>query len=449
MDNVHPQPGAQQVFLATTADIAVYGGAAGGGKTFALLLDPLRNVHIPRFGGVIFRRTMEQVRSVGGLWDESLEIYSTTGAVPIQSRLTWEFPHESTLRFRHLQHEKDKLQYQGAQFAFLGFDELTHFSESQFFYLLSRNRSTSGVHPYVRATTNPDANSWVKRFLAPWVDGRFLKPAVSGEVRWFKRDGGHIVWVEHGVEDAKSLTFIRASLADNQILTLKDPGYLANLKALSWVDRRRLLDGDWDVVESGNMFRREWFEVLHVAPAGMRFCRYWDLAATRNQPGRDPDFTVGTLVGRTQDNLFVVVDVQRVRATPSGVEKLIAQTAEIDRSRFGHVMIRMEQEPGSSGVSVIDRYLRFVLLGFDFCGIRSSGEKSDRARPLSAQSEAGNVKLLVGPWNNDFLNELCAFPTPNVHDDQVDAASGALQTLTAERPFAPVHGGNSLKFELR
>ena len=448
MEYIRPQPGAQQVFLATTADIAVYGGAAGGGKTYALLLDPLRYFHFPRFGGVIFRRTMEQVRSVGGLWDESLEIYSSA-ALPLQSRLAWQFPNESTLRFRHLQHEKDKLQYQGAQFAYLGFDELTHFSESQFFYLLSRNRSTCGVLPYVRATTNPDANSWVRRFLAPWVDGQFLHPAASGEVRWFKRDGGQIVWVERGAEDAKSLTFVRATLADNQILTLKDPGYLANLKALSWVDRRRLLDGDWDIVESGNMFRREWFEVLKVAPAGMRFCRYWDLAATRNQPGRDPDFTVGALLGRTRDNLFVVVDVQRVRTTPSGVERLIAQTAEIDRSSFGHVMIRMEQEPGSSGVNVIDRYLRFVLLGFDFCGIRSSGQKSDRARPLSAQSEAGNVKLLIGPWNNDFLNELCAFPTPNVHDDQVDAASGALQNLTAERPFTPAHGGNSLKLELR
>jgi len=385
---------------------------------------------------------MEQVRNEGGLWDESLKLYANFGAKPLKSRLTWRFPSGATLRFRHLQFEKDKLQYQGAQFAFIGFDELTHFSESQFFYLLSRNRSTCGVKPYVRATTNPDANSWVKRFLAPWVDPSLSAAAESGEVRHLVRDGGQLQWVENG-DGAKSVTFIRASLSDNRLLMEADPDYLANLKALSLVDRRRLLDGDWEIVEGGNLFRREWFEILAVAPRCSRVCRYWDLAGTEEKPGRDPDWTVGVLLGRGDDGLFVVLDVQRVRRTPAGVEALIRQTAELDRAAHPAVSIRMEQEPGSGGLNVIDRYRRVVLPGFDFAGIRSTGSKAERARPFSAQAEAGNVKLLCGYWNNDFLNELSAFPMPEAHDDQVDAASGALACLCAGIKYHAASGGQS------
>lgn len=444
--HIYAQDGPQYRFLATTADIAVYGGAAGGGKTYALLLDPMRKSDVPGFTAVIFRRTTEQVRNEGGLWDESQNVYGRFIAKVSPARLSWKFASGASIRFRHLQHEKDRFQYQGAQFAYIGFDELTHFTERQFFYLLSRNRSLCGVKPYVRATTNPDANSWVKRFLAPWVDKSFVNPASCGELRWFVRDGGQILWVPEGTGDAKSVTFIRASLTDNRILMEKDPGYLANLKALAWVDRRRLLEGDWDVVEGGNMFRREWFEILAVPPAEMRVCRNWDLAATRSAPGKDPDWTVGVLLGRSKPG-FIILDVQRVRATPSSVESLIRQCAEADRARFGHVMTRMEQEPGSSGKAVVDRYAREVLAGFDFAGVPSTGSKADRARPLSAQSEAGNVKLLAGHWNHDFLNELCAFPTPDVHDDQVDAVSGALQALTLGVPFGAAYGGSRVRLD--
>ncbi len=441
MQEIRPQAGPQTEFLSSPADIAVYGGAAGGGKTFALLLEPLRHISNRDFLGVIFRRTMEQVRNAGGLWDESCGLYGLLGGKASETRLSWKFRNGASIRFRHLQHEKDKVQYQGAQFAYIGFDELTHFTETQFFYLLSRNRSTCGVRPYVRAATNPDANSWVKRFLAPWVDGHHVDPAESGELRWFTRDHGQIKWVPKGTSDAKSVTFIRASLVDNKILCTRDPGYLANLKALSLIDRRRLLDGDWDIVEGGNMFRREWFEIVRVEPVGMRLCRFWDLAATAMVPGKDPDWTVGALLGRTLQGGIYVVDVQRIRATPAGVENLIGQTADLDRARYGQVAIRMEQEPGSSGVAVLDRYRRMVLPGFDFRGERSTGSKSDRARPFSAQAEAGNVKLLIGHWNNDYLNELCAFPSTEAHDDQVDASTGAMACLTLIGGFNAAFGG--------
>ncbi len=259
-----PNSKPQETWLASPADVAVYGGGAGGGKSFALLMEPLRHTANPHFGAVLFRRTSPQITNEGGLWDEAGKFYPQLGATPRIGDLEYAFPSGMRVAFRHLQHEKNKYDWQGSQVPLIGFDELTHFSESQFFYMLSRNRSTCGVRPYVRATTNPDAGSWVKRFLAPWVDRKFIDPAASGEVRWFVRVNGEIVWGRTpdalrdrfpGVElIPKSVTFVRARVYDNVDLLKKDPGYLANLMAQTPVERARLLDGDWDVVNEGLVY---------------------------------------------------------------------------------------------------------------------------------------------------------------------------------------------------
>jgi predicted phage terminase large subunit-like protein len=391
----------------------------------------VRHVANPEFGAVIFRRTCPQVTNAGGLWDESGKLYPLMGAVPRIADLQWIFPSGARVEFSHLQHESTKYNYQGSQIALLGFDELTHFTESQFFYLLSRNRSTCGIRPYVRGTTNPDALSWVKGFLAPWLDSRHPQPAASGELRWFIRDGGLIRWVPRGTPDAKSVTFVSASIWDNPALMTADPGYLANLKALSLVDRARLLDGDWEIVPGGNMFRSEWFEIRDQPPAELtRIVRFWDMAATKPKPGRtDPDWTVGVLMGLSRGNLCWVLDVQRMRDTPHAVEQLIKTTAAADRARWGSVETLQEQEPGSSGVIVSDHYSREVLPGYEFRPQRSTGPKEERAKPFSAYAEAGNVKLVAAHWNQDYLNRLAAFPNPEVHDDEADASSGAFARL--------------------
>src|SRR5262249_1558747 len=157
--------GPQTAFLRTSADIAIYGGAAGGGKTWALLLEPLRHINNPEFGGVTFRRTSPQIRNQGGLWDESAKLYPLLKADPRQTYLEWGFPSGAKLRFAHLQYETDVADWQGAQIPFIGWDQLEHFTEQQFFYMFSRNRSTCGVRPYQRATVNPDADSWVAKLI--------------------------------------------------------------------------------------------------------------------------------------------------------------------------------------------------------------------------------------------------------------------------------------------
>ena len=145
MEGIRPQAGAQERFLSSSADIAIYGEAAGGGKSFALLMEPLRHIGNEHFGGVIFRRTSPQITNEGALWDEAGKLYPLVGGDARVGSLEYKFPSGSSVSFRHLQYEATKHDWQGAQVAFIGFDELTHFTKLQFFYMLSRNRSTCCV----------------------------------------------------------------------------------------------------------------------------------------------------------------------------------------------------------------------------------------------------------------------------------------------------------------
>lgn len=454
---IAPQPGPQTRFLASSADICIYGGAAGGGKSYALLLDALRDAALAPvrgYGAVIFRRTSPQITQAGGLWETSSNIYPYAGGKPRQTPwLGWEWPkHRTTIRFGHLQHETDKFSHQGGQYPYIGFDELTHFTESQFFYLLSRNRSTSGARGRIRGTTNPDPDSWVKTFLAPWVDhsaaylhsGRIR--ATSGEVLWMWRDGDAITWYRRKSELpahvdpdlVKSVTFIEAKLSDNPALLLADPRYLGNLMAMPAVDRERLLGGPlaWEIRAEGNLFKSHWFHVLPARPTdGYEWVRYWDQAATEpSEQNKDPDYTVGTLLGYNRDTgRYCVADVVRLRAGPHGVDEAIRNTASRDGKSVAQVS---EQEPGASGKSDANAFTR-LLPGYVVDTVRATGDKVTRAKPFSSQAEAGNVDVVDGPWLNDWLNELAAFPNPRVHDDQVDSASGAASWIV-DNPQASI-----------
>ncbi|HEY1188574.1 MAG TPA: phage terminase large subunit [Gemmata sp.] len=267
---VRPQRGPQELFARCSADVAVYGGAAGGGKSWALLLEPLYHVANPAFGCTIFRRTYPMVTAQGGLWQESAKLYGALGAAPTANDLRWKFPSGAEVKFAHLQHEATVLGYQGAQIPLIGFDELTHFTEYQFNYMLSRNRSTCGVRPYMRATTNPDAASWVARWIEWWIDPStgLPIPERGGRVRWFVRDGETLRWADSPEQlrkeypqagDPLSFTFVPASLDDNKVLLAADPRYRAALMALPRVERERLLRGNWLVSAAVGRWPAEYF----------------------------------------------------------------------------------------------------------------------------------------------------------------------------------------------
>lgn len=439
---IEPQRGPQRKFLRSTADIAFYGGAAGGGKSFALLLAPLYHTHNPQFGAVIFRKNMVQVRNEGGLWDESMSLYSSLrGTHAREHNLEHVFLEGSRVKFSHLEHDKTVYDWQGAQIPFIGFDEVTHFSEKQFWYMLSRNRSISGEPARIRATCNPDADSWVRKLVDWYIgeDGLPIKER-SGILRYFIRTNDETIWgssreeliTKYGEDTApKSFTFVAASVYDNKILMEKDPNYISNLKALSRIDRERLLGGNWNVRPSAGMFfTRDMFEIIDTVPAGWSAaCRYWDKGATKPNPQNpDPDWTRGLKIYKYRNGMWVVVDLRSTRDTPLKVEELIKTTASHDSHG---VTIFIEQEPGSSGVADRDNYIR-LLSGFDVRVTKPSVDKITRAKPASAQAEARNIKLLRGPWNEEFLRETENFPPEKDrgHDDIVDTLSGAINELS-------------------
>lgn len=435
---IRPQPGPQEAFLSTSADIAIYGGAAGGGKSYALLMEPLRHVHNKGFGAVVFRRTSPQIMSEGGLWDTAVDLYPALGGVPYKSPdPQFRFPSGATIRMRHLQHEWNKLDWQGSQVPLILWDELTQFKWSQFVYLLSRNRSTCGVSPYIRATCNPDPDSWVRGFLDWWIgeDG-FPIQNRAGQLRWMTVQGRDTHWagtrqelIEQFGEDCEplSVTFIPSRLDDNPALLQKDPGYRAKLKALPKHEREQLLGGNWDARPvAGTYFQRHWFNMIDAPPSNTTWVRYWDRAATEPSPENpDPDYTAGGLVGRTPEGRYIIADMIRFRGTPQKVETAIQRAAWNDGKR---VKIGLEQEPGASGKSE-GQYLVRRLSGFNARLNPKRTRKEQDWSPLSSQAEAGNVDVVRGKWNEELFSELESLGGDAPHDDQADAISGAFGML--------------------
>lgn len=438
-----PQPGPQYQFTATEADIAIYGGAAGGGKSYGLLIDPMRHYTNKLFGGVIFRRTGVQVRNEGGLWDESMGLYSKFQGRPREATLEWRFPTGMSMSFAHLEHEKDVLNWQGSQIPWLGFDELTHFSQTQFFYMISRNRSASGVKPKIRATCNPDPDSWVKTFIRWWLDekGEFPILERSGKLRWFIRRNDEIVWANtkeelhqqfgNGPEIIpKSVTFIAAKLEDNKILMEKDPAYMGNLLALNRVDRQRLKDGNWNArATAGELFKREWFPIVDAIPEGFtQVIRFWDRAASRpTAENPDPDWTRGLKLYKYPNGKYVVGDLKSLQDTPGQVENFVFNVASHDGYS---IRISAQQDPGSAGVSEAEHFIR-LLAGYYVTVEPFYKDKVTRAKPVSAQAEWHNILVLRAEWNEAFFNELENFGEGSKgHDDIVDTLSGAFNCLS-------------------
>jgi predicted phage terminase large subunit-like protein len=443
---VAPQVGPQTQFLSTPADIALFGGSAGGGKSYALLMDPLRDVYHPQFAGIIFRKNATHIRKPGALLDQSKGLYPLLGATCRDLEMLWVFPSGAKVKLDHLEHESTPQDYQGAQLPYIGFDELTHFSEHQFWYMISRNRSPYGVRCRVRATCNPDAESWVRKLVDWWVDPKtgYAIPERSGRLRYFVRIEDELVWADTRAElklryphlTAMSFTFIPAKLSDNKILEHHDPRYRAALLSMGRVDRERLLGephlgGNWNVrFSAGSYFRRSYFPVVGALTnvQVVRCVRYWDRAGTRvTEESPDPDWTVGVKLAELTTGQWCVMDVVRVRESPKVVEELVLRCAEQD----GYdCLIGLEQDPGSAGKADVDNML-YKLAGYQVDITKPTKAKTVRAKPVSAQCERQHVCLLAAHWNDPFLSELEAFGEDSRgHDDQVDAFSGAFNLLT-------------------
>lgn len=440
-----PQPGPQTAFMCSPADIVIYGGAAGGGKSWALLMEGLRHKDIAGFNGVIFRKNYTQITASGGLWEASQKIYGLVQGANAKKtpKLHWYFtPSNARINFAHLEREEDLMSWQGTEICYLAFDELTHFSRHQFLYMLSRNRSTCGIRPYVRATCNPDSDSWVADFISWWINQDTGYPIYerSGVVRYMCVVNDTIFWgsnphelaQEHGVnvEECKSVTFIASKLTDNKVLMAKDPSYMANLKALAEVDKERLLYGNWKIRPAAGMyFKTEQFIFVDVVPKNIvAYARSWDLAATEPTPlNPDPDATAGVLMGLLDDGRVIVLDVKRKQIKANDARNLLRNMAAIDQGKYKFVQITIPQDPGQAGKAQAQSLVS-MLAGYSVEIVSPTGSKEVRATPFASQVQAGNVLILKGKWNDMYLSELESFPESK-HDDMVDASSDAFNKL--------------------
>ncbi len=239
-----PQP-RQKLFMSRFENEALYGGAAGGGKSDCAIAEALRQVNIPHYRGLILRKTYPQLSE---LVDRSREIYlpSFPEARYNEQKHCWHFPSGAKIYFGAMQHTKDRTNYQGKRYDFIDFDELTHFTWDEYSYLFSRNRPNGpGTRCYIRAQANPGGigHGWVKE--------RFITPAPPMTTIWENVD---ITYPDGKTETRRrSRIFVPSSVFDNKILMKNDPEYITRLAALPENERKALLYGDWDTF-SGQVF---------------------------------------------------------------------------------------------------------------------------------------------------------------------------------------------------
>jgi len=398
---VDPTP-KQTAFLIVPNKEVLYGGAAGGGKSIGLLAAASQYLDVPGYSALVLRQTYKDLALPDALMDVAQQWWAKSGAKWVAKTYTWEFPttgDNSTLTFGYLETEKDKYQYQGAAFQFIGFDELTQFAtESRYLYLYSRLRRIVDFDVPLRArsTTNPGGIGHT------WVKERFISNPETGRL------------------------FIPATLDDNPFLD--QDAYEDSLSYLDAITREQLRHGDWEIDPRGGMFKRHWFNITEILPAPGYTVRYWDLASSTEAEFNDPDWTVGTKMSLTSEGKYAIWDIKRFRGTPKQNEEIIRQTAQEDGVG---VDIFMEQEPGSAGKTVIDHYRRNILPGWTFRADKDyrTTKKEIRAIPYSAAAEDGQVTLLLGPWISSWLDEHIIFPDGK-HDDQIDSAVGAYQMIT-------------------
>ena len=398
-----PTPKQRAFLLMNDTKEILYGGAAGGGKSVAQLMAALQYVDIPGYSAILFRKTYADLSLPGALIDMSkqwlMPFVESKEVKWSEKEKQYVFPSGATLNFGYLESANDCYRYQGAEFQYIGMDEVTHIDPVNYRYLFSRLRKpkTLQVPLRFRATANPGGQFGEYYYQRFFVEGK---------------DAGRI--------------FIGAGIDDNPYLDAE--AYKESLAELDPIERERLLNGNWEIKASGDMLNRHWFTIVPKSevPAAAKRVRYWDMASTdpakrKGKNKREPDWTVGFKLAHYQ-GMYWIEDIIREQKMPGDLEKLVGDTAHAD----GYdVAIRMEKEPGSSGDITIDHYARHILQGYDFLGVSSTGSKVERARTASAASQRGSVHIVQGCRNIlPFLDEADLFPY-GIHDDTIDGFSGA------------------------
>jgi phage terminase large subunit-like protein len=424
-------------------DEILYGGAAGGGKSVGLLAAAAQFVDVPGYSALLLRRTFSDLQLNEALMDLAKQWWLPQGIQWSAIDKTFIFPAGAKVAFGYLKNEDDKYRYQGASFQFIGMDELTQFSETQYTYMDSRLRKPpcrrcvilrarrhASIHPHL---DDPDCLTCVKFENDPYVlqdtpPDRHHPPLAHVPLR--KRAGsnpggrGHL-WVKKRFIDLPrpaSRLFIPAKLQDN--LGIQRATYMQQLMRMDPITRAQLLEGRWDVRPAGMLLNRDWFKIIPCIPEDIdHWVRYWDFAATEvsdNNP--DPDYTSGCLVGygKNRPRPICFADLQHFRCRPAETEARVLATARRDTKM---VDIWLEVEPGASGLQVLSQYQR-ALIGYSVQGERVTGPQPTRVAPLSTAAEAQLCEVVAAPWNDEFFDECEMYLMGGGHDDIVISAAG-------------------------
>jgi len=442
----------------------LYGGAAGGGKSDFLLMAAAQYAwKYPHFRGVLIRRTHAELAKSGALMDRARKWWLPLGAHWNGSDKVITFPNGATIEFGYHEHPKHDGQYQGGEWHFCGFDELTHWPDPNAFeWLKTRLRKTDGDPIPLRlyGASNPGGPGHT------WVKERFV--------------GGRDI-VTGAAFDAKSF-YLPATIDDNP--SLNREAYKETLRDIHPTRRAQLLDGDWSAREPGDYFRLEWFGPLleEDRDLGERVkIRWWDLAASERD---DAARTAGVLISRLQAGVRVVEHATAFRATPGKRDGKIVAQAMVDGRA---TIVGLEIEGGSGGPAQFEALSKILRAkGFRVVGARPRANETDktniekktlaintpsddskmrRAAPVASCLERGyqrrgecdqtdepwwgddvgnsvtsqrdGLRLVAGTWTQSYLDELEGFPDQTLKD-LVDATSGAWSWLESH-PYGLRH----------
>lgn len=408
----HKPTAKQQAFLLLDCLEAMYGGAAGGGKSDALLMAALQYVDVPGYAALLLRRTFADLALPGAVMDRSHDWLEGTDARWNDRDKTWTFPAGATLTFGYLATDRDKYRYQSAEFQFIGFDELTQFTQAQYTYLFSRLRrledSTAPLR--MRAASNPGGVGH------GWVYDRFM-PDLTPEAVEHRRKTGRI--------------FIPAKLADNPHVDRVT--YRTSLAELDEVERRQLEEGLWVTDPAGKPFLREWWRGINrYDPERDRALLHgvvgrwhsWDTAIKTAEHNAYTALVVGEV---TADYRLLIREVWQDRLMVPFLADIVRERAEADNRDGKLEMVVIEDQASGTGVvqtlGLGDAWLARRLFAFR---PSAHGDKVQRAQQAALWCKRGCVLLphpgSNAPWLYEFEKQVFNFPDVE-YMDMTDAFS--------------------------
>lgn len=455
---IGPKSAKQHDFMYSTANITVFGGAAGAGKSYLGVMDFLKHIKLPTFRGCMVRRTTPQLKGPGGLHEKAEKLFRL-----IDPKVRWRdkehhflFSSGARIYLRHFENPKDQENFQGWEVNKFLVDEGQQFEEAMVVYLMSRMRNPEcpEVKPHMKITCNPDYDAFLRHWLDWWLDPDtgIPIPERDGITRWFIRHDNKMIWGDSHAElwekystpdlpeddpnqiQPLSFCFISANVFDNPILCKADPGYVAFLKGLGRVEKARLLHGSWLAREEGSgYFQENWVTmVAHPALQANKRVRAWDISGTLpSETNKNPDWTAGVLMSKTNNGRYTIEHVIRDRKNHGGVMELILETAKQDGD---DVTIIIPCDPGAAGKAYAAQMIRELADHGYYAKMKATNKsKVTRFAPFAAVAEAGLIDVVISDWNADYFSELVRFDgSRNIKDDMVDATSDAFHALSTE-----------------